>query len=200
MTIELSPPQKLVYDLAQQGRTTTEIAVELGMTESVVTAQITRIRRKATLDHPKYAVAESTEPATIPLPESEPKPKQVVEGAAEAGEAVYDIPEILQRAGEQAAKGRDVHPMILLGVTIQFVKLIGGRMHAHQIIEDVYEAMRVMAGDGKAPPEEGSTLPWPKDLEAQNIELREKSISLQQELADLRRSFSELQETLSETL
>ena len=205
MTIDsLSPPQRLVYNLAQHGRTTTEIAIELGMTESVVTAQITRIRKKVELDHPHYAIAEPTGPATIPLPKAEPKtepkPSQVVKEAAEAGEAAYDIPEVLRRAGEQAAKGRDIHPMILLGVTIQFVKLIGGRMHAHQIIEDVYEAMRVMADDGKAPPEEGSTSPWPKDLEAQNIELREKSISLQQELADLQRSFSELQESLSGAL
>jgi hypothetical protein len=80
--------------------------------------------------------------------------------------------------------------MVLLGITIQFVKLVGGRMHAHQLVEDVYEALRVMASDGSPTPE-GATSPWPRDLEAENAELKNNLMALQQELSDLRRAFQE---------
>jgi hypothetical protein len=82
--------------------------------------------------------------------------------------------------------------MILLGVAIQFTKLAGGRMHAHQLIEDVYEALRAMVGDGE-PPVSGETSPWPKDLETENATLKNQMVLLQQELADLRRAFGEQQ-------
>lgn len=39
---------------------------------------------------------------------------------------------------------KDVEPMILLGVAIQFMKLTGGRIAAHQLIEDVYHALQVV--------------------------------------------------------
>lgn len=38
----------------------------------------------------------------------------------------------------------DVEPMILLGVAMQFMKLAGGRIAAHQLIEDVYNALKVV--------------------------------------------------------
>lgn len=38
----------------------------------------------------------------------------------------------------------DVEPMILLGAAMQFMKLTGGRMAAHQLIEDVYNALKVV--------------------------------------------------------
>jgi len=205
----LSDAQKPIYEMAQRGLSTTEIAAELDTTESVISAQITRIRRKRELTHPTYA-GQDPPPLRMERPEpkpnpysmgvdpayedksnlKEPTPEKVIQEAANAGAAEYDIPEALRRAGERAAEGATVHPMVLLGITIQFVKLCGGRMHAHQVVEDVYEALRTMTSDG-SPPTEGATSPWPRDLEAENAELKDSMIALQQELADLRRSFQQ---------
>lgn len=49
---------------------------------------------------------------------------------------------------------REVHPMILMGVTIQYVKMCGGRMIAHQVIEDVYSALKMFVGTSI--PDDGS--------------------------------------------
>lgn len=203
----LSDAQKPIYDMAQRGCSVSEIAAELGSSESVITAQITRIRRKREFTHPSYVIAgqEPPKPVSPPMDRTyvpnphvqpappnlvEPTPEKVIQGASEAGTAEYDIPEALRRAGERVAEGNDVHPMVLLGITIQFVKLCGGRMHAHQLVEDVYEALRTMAGDGSPPPE-GATSPWPRDLESENAELKDNMVALQQELSDLRKAFQD---------
>jgi cell division protein FtsB len=78
----------------------------------------------------------------------------------------------------------DVHPMVLLGVTIQYVKLVGGRLSAHQCIEQVYEALRVMVGDGSPKVgEEQWTAPWPLDsVEAENEILKQRIADLEKQL------------------
>ncbi len=194
MSLEsLSPAQKQVYDLAQQGLTVAAISQKLGITEGVAAAQITRIRNKGiqlpgqeSRPGPQFAGYESR-----PASEKRPAPSdpvQIVKEAERTGEAQYpDLGSpLMQEAAAKVGQGIDVHPMILLGVTIQFVKLVGGRMTAHQVIEDVYEALRMMVGEGGLP-DDGATSPWPKDLEAENAALKDQMIALKQEVSDLRR-------------
>jgi hypothetical protein len=74
--------------------------------------------------------------------------------------------------------------MVLLGVTIQFVKLAGGRLSAHQLIEQCYEALRAMVGDGspKVGQEQWSA-PWPlNSVEAENEELKKRIADLEEKL------------------
>lgn len=175
----LSPAQRDVYEaVEQQGLNPVQAAERLGSTVGVVQAQLTRIRNKGIPIRGVGADERRPEPQS---------PQEVVKEAAAAGVAEYPVDESLQRAAERAAQGTDVHPMVLLGVTIQFVKLVGGRMTAHQLIEDVYEALRTFVADGTVP-EEGATSPWPKDLETENAQLKAQMTAMQQELSDLRRT------------
>jgi len=193
MSIEsLTPAQKAVYDLAKQGLNDEAIAQRLGISVGVAAAQITRIKHKGI--HLPSPESFSTPPQAAPsqvASERRPAPSdpvQIVKEAAQAGEAQYpDLGSpLMQEAAAKVGQGLDVHPMILLGVTVQFVKLVGGRMTAHQVIEDVYEALRTMVGDGGLP-DDGVTSPWPKDLEAENAALKDQMIALKQELSDLRK-------------
>lgn len=184
-----SPPQQEIVNLVQQGVTTVPaLATRLGKSESIIKSQITRIQN-AGIGHLVSAVRTTDSQSNQPTNTGSSN-KQILQEAVDAGEANYTIPDELVDSVRQYAQDRDVHPMVLLGVTIQYTKLVGGRLAAHQLIEQVYEALRVMVSDGspKVGKEDWSA-PWPLNaVEAENVDLK-------QQLADLQRRLDEASET-----
>jgi hypothetical protein len=187
----LSPPQEQIVSLVQQGVTTVSgIAQRLGKSEGIVRAQLTRIKT-AGEGHRVSSVQDIAPPSAKPADSGRPRGsgassnKDVIQQAQDAGEAKYDIPpEMVRQFQHQFGGKTDVHPMVLLGVTIQYVKLVGGRLSAHQCIEQVYEALRVMVGDGSPKVgEEQWTAPWPLDsVEAENEILKQRIADLEKQL------------------
>lgn len=143
----LSTSQREVYNLLNSGLSPEEVANKLKTPFGVVRAQMTRIRSKGIKLPVLKAATHEAKPS--------PKPKKVGPTSNEGIEAVfsqggparYQIPEELKKVADKHGEILDVHPMALLGVTIQYVKLCGGRMHAHQVIEDVYGALRAFVND-----------------------------------------------------
>lgn len=187
----ISPPQQDIINLVQQGVTTVSaLAAQLGKSEGIINAQITRIQNSGN-EHLVSAVQKTTSsPSGRPANTDSSSNKQVLQGAVDAGEAVYEIPDELVDAARQYSQDRDVHPMVLLGVTIQFCKLVGGRLSAHQLIEQVYEALRTMVSDGSPKVgQEDWSAPWPLNaVESENADLK-------QQLADLKKKLGEAPET-----
>lgn len=189
----LSPSQRQVYDLLQQGQTSDRIAATMGTTLGVIEAQKTRIRNKGiTVPGEAAPVSPATHVPIGHLPKVEPLDPPTRSGgsdndriAAQLRGKALDADELAKLADKVAGStARDIHPMILLGIAIQFVKLCGGRMTAHQVIEDVYGALRAMVGD-TSPDAGGQTQPLPATekerlafLEEQNAMLREQNEKL----------------------
>lgn len=185
--VKLSDYQNKIVELVRSGYTTVdEIAKKMDKPSAIINAQLTRIRNagqghlvKGVVD--RGVLGPKTETRT-PSRDSEfathaPQPnssnRQIVDDAARAGQAAYEIPQHLREEFQkQFGSETDVHPMVLLGVTIQFVKLVGGRIAAHHLIEQVHDALRAMVSDGtpKVGEEEWSA-PWP--LNATEIELKQ---------------------------
>jgi hypothetical protein len=185
--VKLSEYQNAIVELVRNGCTTVdEIAKKMGKPTAIINAQLTRIRNagqghlvKGVVDRgvlgPKTETYTSSEDSYAPqsMGTQFTSNRQVVDDAARAGQAAYEIPQDLrEKFQKQFGSETDVHPMVLLGVTIQFVKLVGGRIAAHHLIEQVHEALRAMVSDGtpKVGEEEWSA-PWP--LSAAEIELKE---------------------------
>lgn len=184
----LSPPQQEIVTLIDQGvNTVGGIAQRLGKSEGIVRAQLTRIKTAG--EGHRITNVQDLAP---PKPESTGRPrgeassnKEVLQQAQDGGEAKYEIPDHLAQQFQQQFGGKtDIHPMVLLGVTIQYVKLVGGRLSAHQLIEQVYEALQAMVGDGS--PKVGQeqwTAPWPLDsVEAENETLKQRIADLEKQL------------------
>lgn len=183
----LSTPQQEIVTLVQQGVTTiSAIASRLGKSDGIVRAQLTRIK-SAGQGHLVDSV--QTESTPQPQTHSGGRPQstgsssnqEVLKEAHAAGEAVYDLPDELVQAARNYTTETDVHPMVLLGVTIQFVKLVGGRLAAHQLIEQVYEALRAMVSDGSPKVgDEDWSAPWPlNSVEMANAELKKRIAELE---------------------
>jgi hypothetical protein len=101
------------------------------------------------INYPEHP-SESSRPQAAPRPAATgpSSNQQVVREAEQAGPANYDIEGALKAAmPEMHDLVRQVHPMIMFGITIQFMKTCGGRIQAHQVIEDVYAALRLFVGD-----------------------------------------------------
>jgi hypothetical protein len=66
-----------------------------------------------------------------------------------------------------------------MGVTIQFVKLCGGRMTAHQVIEDVYTALRQFSSEngGKVPGDDGGQTEPMAKTDKERLVLQEEQIA-----------------------
>jgi hypothetical protein len=176
----LSKPQEDIVALVNQGITEIGgIAKRLGKSEGIIRAQLTRIRN-AGEGHRISSIKDGTPTSYGSAPDHAPaRPKMVgtssneavVRQATAAGQAEFEIPEHVVREFQHQFGGRtDIHPMVLLGVTIQYVKLLGGRLSAHQCIEQVYDALRMMVSDGS--PRVGQeqwSAPWPLNaVEAEN--------------------------------
>lgn len=195
----LSEAQRKVYDLLAQGRNSEQIARELDTTLGVVEAQKTRIRTKGIpLPGEGPRPADTPPPAThVPvghLPPVEPLPRLQSTGGSDndriaaqlTGKALNadELAKLAEKVAGTTAK--DIHPMVLLGCTIQYVKLCGGRMTAHQVIEDVYGALRAFAGN-TGPDAGGQTEPMPQSEREQLAFLREQNEILRSENTNLKR-------------
>lgn len=181
----LSEPQREMYDLFQSGLTPEQVGQKLGKDMGTVRAQITRIKNKG------VKIPEFAQPMTSGLPSADdamhrplsepPRDRRsefdIINEAEQAGPAKYTVDEavgMLKEKFNPSATPNDTHPMALLGVTIQFMKLAGGRLAAHQLIEDVYAALKAITNDQHVVPEpEGE----------QKADLRDVLISIQQQLA-----------------
>lgn len=184
----LSAAQQDIVDLVKQGVTeVSQLAKRLKKSDGIIKAQLTRIRNaneghlvSKVTGSPVETASKGSRPVNV-TPQSDNA--RVVQGAVDAGPAVYDIPQSAIDAARMYTQDSDVHPMVLLGTTIQYCKLVGGRLSAHQLIEEVYEALRVMVSDGSPRVgQEDWTAPWPlnavemenESLKAENAELRER--------------------------
>jgi hypothetical protein len=193
---QLTEIQRSIYDLTAQGLQPAEIAGRIGSTEALVKANITRIRGKGvTMPKPGEQPLQPP-PNTVPVTNvlSQPPSKPAATGGSEndriaamvnqAGGAI-DAKELAALADKVAGRAvRDIHPMILMGITIQFVKLCGGRMIAHQVIEDVYGALRSFVGNVQ-PDEGGEALPLPQTDKERLAFLEEQNKALLDEIRDL---------------
>lgn len=196
MTVEeklesLSPPQREVYDALASGKTPEEVATQLGKPLGIINAQITRIKNKRipipTPDRSNETPEETvgTDARRVPKPVgSISSDQQVREQLGKVGE--FKIPDEVLAQVSEAMDRRDVHPLIMIGTTVQFVRLAGGRISAHQTIEDVYEALRLFNGHGAMGEEPKETTPWSGSpemrinaLEAENAELKERIARLE---------------------
>lgn len=190
--MSLSAPQQEIVSLVEQGVTTvTEIAGRLGKSEGIVRAQLTRIKTAG--EGHRIARVQDSHSVPTSSPQTTGKPRSsgassnqgVIQDAQDAGQAEYRIPDHLAQQFQSQFGGKtDIHPMVLLGVTVQYVKLCGGRLSAHQMIEQVYEALRAMVSDGSPKVgEEQWSAPWPLDsVEAENEELKRRIADLEKQL------------------
>lgn len=190
----LSDSQRKIADLVEQGVTSVgELARRLGKSEGIIRAQVTRMQTKgegSRVASIKDAMPTSSGPAA-PVRDKPRAPAgsssnaAVLREAQEAGQAEFKIPDHLVKEFQDQFGGKtDVHPMVLFGVAIQFVKLVGGRLSAHQLIEQVYDALRTMVSDGspKVGKEQWSA-PWPLNaVEAENAELKARIEQLEQQV------------------
>lgn len=144
----LTSDQQEVYDLCKRGRSIAQIAKKLNKPERIITAQMTRIRSKGfdlsptpvDVDLPSAdAVFNQPRPNT-PTPVSYSDVGEIIDKAAQAGPAVYNIAEAVERVKHDFSPSiaSDIHPMVLFGIAVQFMRMAGGRLQAHQLIEDVY--------------------------------------------------------------
>lgn len=173
MNATISPAQQEVYDLVMVGKTPQEIAKKLGKDIGIINAQITRLRSKGVLKPEPRQSANTGKPQAVGPTSNE----AVANELNKAGAAKYEIPPELKKVADKHGEVLDVHPMIVLGVTIQFVKLCGGRMHAHQVIEDVYGALRVMVGDTDTSSDQPkTTLPYAAAEQLKTLEDQLNSI------------------------
>lgn len=147
-TSNLSPDQQMIYGYLQKRHTVEYIAEKMGKPIGIIRANITRMAGKGCVPHHAHAEATARPEKPRAKTVTQADTRAVLEAAANAGPAQYD----LEQAAEyfkslQEGKPETAHPMVLMGVTIQFMRLCGGRFEAHQTIEDVYAAVRSFTGD-----------------------------------------------------
>jgi DNA-binding CsgD family transcriptional regulator len=139
-------------------------------------------RDPAAVDPAKiYAAPQSPPPAATGASSN----AQVINALEGTGQAVLSdkvIQKIADKVGPTLAK--DLHPLAVLGVTMQYVRFCGGRMTAHQIIEDVYAALQLFTGK-PAKGDSGKTEPMPQTDRDQLEFLREQNEQLRKRITDL---------------
>ncbi len=180
MNAQLSDTQNQIFESLKQGKTPETIARELNTSESLVRANMTRIETKG-VKLPSGATSKA--PAKSPLlAEDVARPAagglsendriaNELRGAGQALTADQVAALADQIAGKQTT---DINPMLVMGCTIQFVRFVGGRMVAHQVIEDVYGALRAMCGGTLPEDKGGETVPLPQ-TDRERLEFLEKS-------------------------
>lgn len=184
---QLSPQQQGIYRGLAEGKSPDTIAREMGTLVGLVNANITQIRNK-NIPIPTGRVENATPPDEFKAHQILTNPRPAAHGGSENDRIVNTVSdsapainaEKLRALADQVAgqTGRDIQPMVLLGVTIQFVKFCGGRFTAHQLIEDVYGALRAFAQEtaGMKLPEDngGEAMPLPSS-DRERLELAEKT-------------------------
>lgn len=200
---KLSDPQRQIYDLTVEGNTPEQIAKKSGIMLGVVMAQLTRIRNKGIplpgdANYKEGTIVDSATPATHINPAEAmakvptrpigtgPSSNEAIANELRSGGTALSSEELKQLAENVAGKlDRDIHPMALLGCTIQFVKLCGGRMSAHQVIEDAYSALRAICNGSSTPQpgENAETKPMTMTVEERLKLLEEQNKNLREQLA-----------------
>jgi hypothetical protein len=169
MSVEqLNENQRAIYQYVHVERHTVEQAAQhFGSTPGLIQAQVTRCRTKGvTMDVPgETQPAAKTRHSGRPAESSSTRTsnERVLDTAQQAGTPEYSIEKIVEEAQSQPGfhdMMNEVHPMILMGCAIQFMKLCGGRFHAHQAIEDVYSAVRLQVGEREIPGVTQETKPF----------------------------------------
>lgn len=190
---QLTEAQRSIYEGLASGATVERIAQKLGTTPALVNANITRIKNKG-FELPKPGSPKLSVPVTHVETKDllgSPPEKPVASGGSEndriaaqlnvSGKAI-SADELRALADKVAGpSAREVQPFVLMGLTIQYVKLCGGRMTAHQVIEDVYGALRAFAGEtGGSVPEDvgGETKPLPSN-EKERVTFLEEQVKAQ---------------------
>lgn len=144
----LTSAQGLIYACLEQKVNDDEIKRRLGISDGVLKAQKTRILNAGWNWNSPAAQKTTGELNNIFKNASEARHRMHSHDEKSFPDEAAKVQCVLEGAGAANFKltdvGSDVHPMVLLGVTIQFVKLCGGRINAHQVIEDVYGALNSM--------------------------------------------------------
>jgi len=154
----LSPSQRTIYTMLVEGKSHASINRALGLRPGILNAQITRIRKYMPIpgddDYGRQANPAHVSPSDLkpvgdtsrPVGTGASSNEQIVRELSGQALTADQLVELSKKVGGNVA--RDIHPMILLGITIQFVRMCGGRMIAHQVIEDVYDALKSFVNDG----------------------------------------------------
>ena len=136
MSNYLSAAQQAVYDAVKEGLPPSTICEKLGITIGILSAQVTRIRNKG---------------IPIQLPDESrgiETAEDVIKDVEKFGPPNFDVEAAIKKATDGVHDMvLDVHPMVLFGITVQYMKMCGGRMHAHQMIEDIYQCLQIFVGD-----------------------------------------------------
>lgn len=193
---ELTEIQREIYEQLAAGKTPEQIAKRIGSTEALVKANMTRITNKGVKLPESGSQVPQPPPTYVPIGEVLASPSgkppnsygsendRIAAMVSEAGPAI-SAEELRALADKVAGKAaREVHPMILMGVTIQYVKMCGGRMTAHQVIEDVYAALKSFVGT-VIPDDGGETVKLPKTDAERLVFLEESNKSLQEQIQAL---------------
>lgn len=158
----LSELQTRIVTMVKDGDTNiASLAEKIGCSKRVIKAQLTRITKsdpKAISKANQKALTESS----IPQISDRFKSDVSVDNASDIYNTIAEAQRketITKLVGEVAAQFQntyqtnnikvDTHPLVLMGVTIEFVKLCGGRIMAHQLIEDVHAAISTMVGNNE---------------------------------------------------
>lgn len=180
----LSLAQEEILNLVNEGvNNVQDLSEKLRKPENIIRAQLTRIKNAG---H-NIKVEEKIDSIECGRPRSSGRSsnEHITKIAEDAGNAKYTLDhEQVREFMAQHKSDVDVHPMVLLGVTIQFVKLCGGRLSAHQTIEQVYSALRAMVGDGSPSiAQEQWSAPWPlNSVELENQELKKRIAELERKV------------------
>jgi hypothetical protein len=122
---------------------------------------------------------------TRPTPTGASSNDQIARELTGKAVSADELAALARKVGGNAIK--DIHPMLLMGIVIQFVRTCGGRMSAHQVIEDVYSALRGFANDGKpVPGDDGEAKPLPQTDQDRIKFLEEQVEGLREELQKTR--------------
>lgn len=134
--VTLTEMQQVILEKLQSGLSVAMIASRLKSSPALISAQITRMRKKG---------------VDIPLGPPAPKPTHAFKTSQDiASYAGGDAQAVAAKVGEAMSNKNmalDIHPLAVVGLSIQFMKVMGGRIAAHQAIESVYEAMAMMFGE-----------------------------------------------------
>lgn len=201
MTVDLSSlsqQQQDIYGLLEQGYNVEKITRKLGLGPGIASAQITRMRTKGIkIPEPNASDKQATRsetpaPAKPFVQPGKPMPTGASSNDAIADELRKSAPALSNEelmALAKRVKGdsvADIHPMVLLGVAMQFMKLCGGRFAAHQVIEDVYGGLRLFTGQSLDPAEHENVPADPvATLSRENEQLRQENQRLTERLRGL---------------
>jgi hypothetical protein len=194
----LSPDQQEIYEQLRAGFSPEAIANRTHRPIGIVNAQITRMRTKG-IALPTHAGTgareETSDRPTAHRPEDLVRKEPPLMGGLSSNEDIAAqlqgkalSPEELRKLASQVGDGEanDVHAMVLLGCTLQFLKLCGGRMHAHQAIEDAYAALQALV--------QGSAVPVPGKPGQTTVPGSDPLELIQQQLLELQRQNDELRQ------